>query len=206
MATGSCSVARTRARRRRPRRPRRPPPWLAPRPLPATPVALDPVLTRAAQEDASDILLSSGREVRLRVGGTLVEVPGGVATEDSIRQLLGDAFDDTAAQALARAGSADLALDRGGHRYRVNVFKQAGGLAAALRPIRRKPPTLRELSLPEDFVRLTAHRNGLVLMTGTAGSGKSTTLTALIERINRTSAHHVITLEDPRTSTSRFGR
>lgn len=82
-------------------------------------------------------------------------------------------------------------------RHRVNLFRQSSGLAAALRPIRRDVPSLHELGLPEDLHRLTEYRSGLVLMTGTAGSGKSTTLVALVEHVNRTSPRHVITLEDP---------
>ncbi|HUH05227.1 MAG TPA: PilT/PilU family type 4a pilus ATPase [Kofleriaceae bacterium] len=150
--------------------------------------------------DASDLVVSAGRSARVRVDGRWVE-------------LFDVVFDDAAVQALARphltaaqqhelesTGSTDFAIDRraqGGARFRVNLFKQQGGLAAALRPIRTAMPTLEELGLPDALHRMTAFPSGLVLMTGPAGSGKSTTLVALVEQLNRTRAKHVITIEDP---------
>jgi twitching motility protein PilT len=82
-------------------------------------------------------------------------------------------------------------------RFRINLFRQATGLAAVFRPVRRAPPALADLRLPAGLDRLVAYPNGLVLVTGPCGSGKSTTLAALIEHVNRTSARHVITIEDP---------
>ena len=155
------------------------------------------LLQRAHSEDASDILLSADRPPRLRVGGELIQAGEGTVDEGRIFALLGSAWTQAHAATLATAGSVDLALSHAGIRYRVNVFRQAGGVAAALRPIRTDAPSLAELGLPADFHKLVQYRNGLVLMTGTAGSGKSTTLVALLEHLNRTQAKHVITLEDP---------
>jgi twitching motility protein PilT len=155
------------------------------------------LLNRARMRDASDIFLSAGRVPRLRVGGGLVEVEGPHLGDDAILALLGAAWTAERGEELARTGSVDLALVVGGTRYRVNVFRQVGGLAAAIRPVRTDAPTLAGLGLPPDFQRLVEFRNGLVLMTGTAGSGKSTTLVALLEHLNRTQPKHIITLEDP---------
>jgi twitching motility protein PilT len=90
-----------------------------------------------------------------------------------------------------------LTLSGGSRRFRLNVFRHRDGVAAALRPIRTKVPPLAELGLPESLLELIAHPHGLVLVTGTSGSGKSTTLAALVDHLNRTAAKHVITIEDP---------
>jgi len=158
-------------------------------------------LARAELERASDVLLSTDRAVRLRVGGQLIELDTLVVDADAILRTFLPLLDASRREELERKGSVDLALDlrasAGGRRWRINLFRQFGGLAVALRPIRTEVPSLRELGLPDDLHELTAHRSGLVLVTGTAGAGKSTTLVALVEHVNRTAAKHVITLEDP---------
>lgn len=154
------------------------------------------LLTRAHQRGASDILLSAGRRARLRSGGELVESDV-VADDGTIVALLAPALAPGARAAFERSGSADLALELQGLRFRVNLFAHHDGLAAAIRPIRELSPTLAQLGLPDDFTQLVAYPSGLVLFTGPTGSGKSSTLTALIEHINRTAARHVVTLEDP---------
>ncbi len=159
--------------------------------------ALDDLLQRARIENASDVLVSTGIDARLRVGGELVEMSGTAVDRDRLLAFLGDAWDERARSVLDATGSADLAFVHMGSRYRVNVFRQIGGLAAAFRPVRVDAPSLGDLGLPDELYRLIEYRNGLVLMTGTAGSGKSTTLVALLERLNRTQPKHVITLEDP---------
>jgi len=157
-------------------------------------------LARAELEHASDVLLSSDRAVRLRIGGQLVEMDALHVDEAAILRTFLPLLDPARRSELERRGSVDVALDLrtlGGRRWRVNLFRQFGGMAAALRPIRTDAPSLRELQLPDDLHELTSHRSGLVLVTGTAGAGKSTTLVALVEHVNRTAAKHVITLEDP---------
>lgn len=154
------------------------------------------LLARAHQRGASDVLLSAGRRARVRSGGDLTESDV-VADDGSIVALLAPALAPGARAAFERSGSADLALELSGLRFRVNLFAHHDGLAAAVRPIRELSPTLAQLGLPDDFTQLVAYPSGLVLFTGPTGSGKSSTLTALIEHINRTSARHVVTLEDP---------
>jgi twitching motility protein PilT len=82
-------------------------------------------------------------------------------------------------------------------RFRVNVFVQAGGLAAALRPVRRRAPSFADLDLPEGLSALAGTAGGMVLVVGPAGAGKSTTLAALVETVNQARSGHIITLEDP---------
>lgn len=165
------------------------------------PGPLASVLAHAARERASDILLSHGSNARLRVAGEITELPGHAVDEAVLRAFVGPVLTPRAQHELHTAGSADLALrvrtDGKPQRYRANLFLQQSGLAMALRPVRADPPTLDVLNLPDELAELAALGSGLVLMTGTAGSGKSTTLVALIEHINRTAPKHVITLEDP---------
>jgi twitching motility protein PilT len=158
------------------------------------------VLRQAELEDASDVILSTGSDARLRVGGALRGIPGTRCTEEELRSVFAHLLEGDGDRTLREHGSLDGVLDQralGGGRYRVNLFRQHRGLAAALRPIRTRIPTLGELGLPEDLHELTRYHSGLVLVTGQAGSGKSTTLTALAEHINRTRSGHIITLEDP---------
>jgi twitching motility protein PilT len=102
---------------------------------------------------------------------------------------------------LDSSGSVDLAVELNlsgfPRRFRVSLFHHHNGLAAAMRPVRDHIPSLSELNLPRDLYEMVSYPNGLVLMTGAAGSGKSTTLAALVDHINQTKARHIITLEDP---------
>jgi twitching motility protein PilT len=161
------------------------------------PGALEAVLLRANELDASDVLVSSGEPPRLRVGGELRALEMPPSEEADLLALIEPVMGELAKQDLRELGSCDVALAACGRRYRVNLFKKHGGLAAALRPVGREVPTLAGLHLPDDLHQLTRFRSGLVLVVGTAGSGKSTTLVALIEQLNRSAAKHVITLEDP---------
>lgn len=163
--------------------------------------ALSQVLAQAEAQHASDVLIASGHAARLRVGGQLVELDQLVLDEAELLEDFLPLLDEAHRVELERSGSTDLALDlragAHGRRWRVNLFRRQGGSSIALRPIRTDVPTLRDLSLPDDFLELVQYRTGLVLVTGTAGSGKSTTLVALLEHVNRTAAKHIITLEDP---------
>lgn len=161
---------------------------------------LENLLERAVLQGATDIFVSPGFGARIRVGEGLVELPHAKLDADALAHDFAPIWPQLEPE-LARTGSVDFAISVGvgpyATRFRVNLFRQLGGLAAAFRPIRREPPTLQSLGLGDELQVLTSFRNGLVLMTGPAGSGKSTTLVALLERINETSARHIITLEDP---------
>lgn len=154
------------------------------------------ILARALLEAASDVLIPAGHPTRLRVGGVLVELEQQVDPAE-LSAYFEAPLDATARAQLAAHGSVDFALVAEGGRWRANLFRTHRGLSVALRPIRTDVPNLGDLHLPSDFTELTQYRTGLVLVTGMAGSGKSTTVAALIEHINRTAAKHVITLEDP---------
>jgi twitching motility protein PilT len=167
------------------------------------PGPLDDVLEEAVVRRASDVILSSGRAPLLRVDGTLIECQdaaprSSAALEAYVLSQLGAERQ----RILESTGSVDFALkhtDASGRlvRFRANAFRHDGGVAIALRPIVADIPKLADLHLPASLTQLVEQRTGLLLFTGATGSGKSTTLAALLEHINRSRAAHIVTLEDP---------
>ena len=166
---------------------------------------LDPLLETMldAAPNISDLNLSVGRPPQVEVDGALRPVPyAGVEkllpyqTELIAMRLLQGKRD--LADKLVKTGSADLsyALPRR-TRFRVNVFAQRGSYSIVLRVIPNKIPTVEELGLPPQLNEITTERNGIVLVTGPTGSGKSTTLAAIINKLNRDKHIHIITIEDP---------
>lgn len=158
------------------------------------------ILQAAVEEGASDIVLKDGRPPMFRVRGDLTPCPGAPAL--SAQQLQEAATtilqDDSVRLRFATERHADLAFDEPGlGRFRVNVFRQRGRIGIVLRGIPTEVRAIAELNLPPIVEQLADERRGLVLVTGPTGSGKSTTLAAMIEHINQTSARHVITIEDP---------
>ncbi|GAA5128947.1 PilT/PilU family type 4a pilus ATPase [Luteolibacter yonseiensis] len=156
------------------------------------------ILHQALSQNASDLFLSSGKPPRIRQHGVIRPLD---SPAPGLRQILAMIPDEEARRELERSGSVDFAvrweMPDGPRRIRINVFRHLDGVAAALRPIRRRVPQISELSLPGDFQQLATFPNGLVLVTGVAGAGKSTTLAALVDHLNRTRPRHVITIEDP---------
>jgi twitching motility protein PilT len=166
---------------------------------------LDPLLETMldAAPGISDLNLSVGRPPQVEVDGSLRPVPyAGVErlmpfqTELIAMRLLAGRRD--AAEKLVRTGSTDLSYSLVGRtRFRVNVFSQRGSYSIVLRVIPAKIPTVEELGLPPQLNEITKERNGIVLVTGPTGSGKSTTLAAIIKKFNQEKAIHIITIEDP---------
>ena len=150
----------------------------------AAPVAM------AHTRGASDVVLSSGQAPRMRVDGRLENLD--IAVDD--QEL------EACVHGLATTGpgvSSDLSLDLDGVRVRVNAFDHLHGCAVAARLVRDHVPTLSELGLPGELGAIVEQRDGLVLVCGPTGSGKSTTLASLIDLLDQRRAAHVITLEDP---------
>ncbi len=162
--------------------------------------SLDPILNAAARLGASDVHLSAGREALMRLDGDLVPLPahrGELAGEWLEAALLGLLEPGMLADFLS-AGEIDLAYSLpGGQRVRVNVFRQSSGIAAAMRLVPQRLPSMESLGLPEATEQLALRPNGLVLVTGPSGSGKSTTLAAMVDLVNRRRAGHIVCLEDP---------
>lgn len=159
-------------------------------------MTVEELVAKAALDGASDVHLVRGLTPRYRVDGEIREMDGGVLTaqqcEDFARELAGADFNRARA-----AGEVDLAMTIAGVRCRLNLFQQQRAWSAAIRLLKDHIPELSELGLPAAAAEFPDYSQGLVLITGETGSGKSTTLAAILERINRKECKHILTLEDP---------
>jgi twitching motility protein PilT len=151
----------------------------------------------------SDLILTPGSLPHVEVSGLLVpvKIPAlhMLTGEDTCRisaELIGS--NKQAAAALKEQGSCDISYSIPGQcRFRVNIFIQRGSHAIVMRVIPKGIPSFTDLQLPPQLVEITGLRNGIVLVTGPTGSGKSSTMAAILDRINETQAYHIITIEDP---------
>jgi twitching motility protein PilT len=158
---------------------------------------LEGALAAAREGGASDIHVVAGRPLLLRVAGELAP-HGHPIDESTVERMIGTIVPERLRSTLAEQGSCDFALDLGAQgRFRVNVARQRSGLKGCLRCIPTMVPTLASLGLPPEIERATHHHQGLVLVTGPTGHGKTTTLAAIVDIINRETTRHVITVEDP---------
>lgn len=154
-------------------------------------------LIRKAREDgASDIHLVCGIHPRYRLDGELINMSSTPLThedcEEYAKELAGEEYEK-----IQKTGELDLAKTIAGERIRINLFRQQGNVSAALRILSNRIPRLEELGLPPVVNELSSLKKGIVLVTGETGSGKSTTLAAILNDINHTRNAHIITLEDP---------
>lgn len=159
---------------------------------------LDEILTAAYFEQASDVHLTAELPPIFRIYGKLKNHEGSPLTAKQIEQYVRAVMDEKLWQVFTSKGEIDFSYEiEGVSRFRVNVFKQRGKIAAAFRLIPAKIPTIDELKLPEILKKIAIKPQGLVLVTGPTGSGKTTTLASMIQYINQVERRHIITLEDP---------
>src|SRR3974390_1422477 len=162
-------------------------------------LSIDDLLRRAVENKSSDLNLKVGNHPYLRVDGLLTpitDVPR-ITPEEMLSMAFG-MMTNRQKQKFKETAELDMAYGVAGlGRFRVNVFQQRGNVGMVLRVIPTKIRTIEELNLPHVIETICEEQRGLVLVTGTTGSGKSTTLAAMIDRINTTRADHVITIEDP---------
>lgn len=163
------------------------------------PVRIETLLEECVKRNASDLHIQVGLPPILRIDGALMPIAGlSALTEDSIQKMVFATLDSEQREILAKDKEFDYSFSFGGvARFRVNAFQERGNLAAAFRLIPNKMPTLADLGLPQVVSTFANFSQGLVLVTGPTGSGKSTTLAALIDKINQERAEHIITIEDP---------
>jgi len=156
-----------------------------------------------ASDKVSDLIFSPGRPPQVEIHGqlTAVEIPGsGTLSADDTRRVAADLIGNNkqAINTLREQGSCDVSYGLPGMaRFRVNVFIQRGSCAVVMRVIPTEIPTFSSLRLPAQLEEAAKVRNGIVFVTGGSGSGKSSTLAALIDRINTEYCYHVLTVEDP---------
>jgi len=156
---------------------------------------VDDLLRQVVERNGSDLHLLDGLPPKVRVHGALeaLDVPA-----SPVAKLVEPVLDERHAAIFEEFGETDLAYTvEGSGRFRVNVFRHQGGLGAVFRLIPKRIPTLEELSLPAEVARFADVQSGLVLVTGPTGSGKSSTLAALLTMINQRERRHVVTVEDP---------
>ena len=157
-------------------------------------------LAEAANKRVSDIFIIAGRPLAEKIDGHLFSSGDRLmpAETEALLRTIYTLAENRDISRLLETGDDDFSFSNPGvSRFRVNAYKQRGSLAAVIRVIAFRLPDPAELSIPEDVMSVSDYTRGMVLVTGSAGSGKSTTMACLIDRINHTREGHIITLEDP---------
>ncbi len=170
---------------------------------PQSTASFEELLHFAGRRGASDILLIAGAPVILRVNGALVPVSGSLSSSaaldpEDVRAAVLPLLEAAQMEELQKRKAVDFGFEREGlGRFRINVHHQRGTLAASIRLLPSRIPSLESLHLPASLARLAERRQGLVLVTGPTGCGKTSTLAALVDIVNTRRAAHVVTIEDP---------
>lgn len=159
---------------------------------------LDQILRAAVEFRASDIHITVGVPPIMRIHGKLKRYGKEVLTAEVTQEMANVVLNGRLGEILREKGEVDLSYTvPGAARFRVNVYQQRSTIAIAFRVVPTKVPALEELNMPPVLKKMTEKPQGLILVTGPTGSGKTTTLAAMIDYMNKTMSKHVITLEDP---------
>ncbi len=161
-------------------------------------VTIEELLAVAKDNKASDIHITVGVPPKMRINGALVDMDYPRLTQEDTNEMLSKTLNTRLRETLLEKGEVDFSLSVNNvGRFRVNCFRQRGTLAAAFRLVTTRIPTPEELGIPESVVNLYKKKRGLVVVTGPTGSGKSTTLASVINKVNENLTSHIIPLEDP---------
>ena len=158
---------------------------------------VEELVATAAARNASDIHLIAGLPPKCRIDGALVNLHDEVLTHDNCESIAASLAGAAEYERMKKIGELDFARTIADERIRINLFRQQGNVSAALRILSNHIPELAKLGLPRIVSDFPSYNKGIVLVTGETGSGKSTTLAAILDQINHTRAEHIITLEDP---------
>ncbi len=160
--------------------------------------AIEEILAKAKEAGASDVHITVGIPPKMRVNGALITMEGDKLAPADTLEIAAQIMNDKQQQRFEENGECDMSFAIPGQgRYRLNVYKQRGSIAMAFRLVDTQVPSAESLGVPQSVIDLYQKKRGLILVTGPTGSGKSTTLASLIDKINNNREAHVITLEDP---------
>ncbi len=159
------------------------------------------ILVDAVKKEASDIFMISGAALAYKIHGRVVSAGGSILMPDDTRQAVFEIFslasiDITSPDDLKSEMDFSFSI-KGTGRFRANIYRQRGSFSAVLRCVPFELPDSSKLGIPESVMNLSESKSGIVLVTGAAGNGKSTTLSCMIDKINSSSEGHIITIEDP---------
>jgi len=159
---------------------------------------IDELLTEMMTHNASDLHIKAGSPPVIRVDGELTLLDDPPLTPEDTKDVAASIMTDKQIRRFSEHNEIDFAYSAPNlGRFRVNVFRQRGSISIAMRQVTTKIPTFDDLHLPDILKRMALEPRGLVLVTGTTGSGKTTTLAAMIDHINNTLRRHIVTIEDP---------
>ncbi len=162
------------------------------------PESIDEILARAYKNGASDIHITAGAPPKMRVDGQLMQMDYQFLTPETNKKILSALMKEAAVEMFEEEGDLDFAHTvKGVSRFRVNLFKERGNWSGVFRALSTKIPDAHKLGIPDSVMEMATRKRGLCLVTGPTGSGKSTTLAAIIDAINKTRYENIITLEDP---------
>ena len=157
-----------------------------------------PLFKLMVEKKASDLFFAPFAPAKIKIDGKIMPVNKLEMTPKMVKQAAFELMNEDQLDMFAREFELDFAISEPGlGRFRVNVFQQRGNVAMVLRYITAELPTLDELGMPEQMKELVMLRRGLILMVGATGSGKSTTLAAMVNHRNLKTSSHIITIEDP---------
>lgn len=159
---------------------------------------LEKVLRLMAEKKASDVFLSAKTPILIKINGQILQLTDQVLAPSQPRQLLAEMISPTQMEELEETGELNIGLTIPGVAiYRLSAFKQRGSIAAVFRYIPGEIPPLESLNVPDTLANLVLEKRGLILVAGATGTGKSTTLAAMLEHRNQRMTGHILTIEDP---------